>query len=36
MRERAFAKRELAREEGVRRTPRAPSWLERLRGWLRS
>jgi hypothetical protein len=36
MRERAFAKRELAREESLQRTSRAPSLLERLRRWLRS
>jgi hypothetical protein len=37
MRERAFAKRELAREQAVRRSAPGPgpSWLGRLRSWLR-
>ncbi len=35
MRERAFAKRELAREEAVKRSGPAPSLVERVRDWLR-
>jgi hypothetical protein len=35
MRERAFAKQELARERAIKRSPRQPPWLDRFRDWLR-